>query len=85
LYSDKENRQASGVENQVRYEFGIGWSSKKITEREDDGKSGQKNYRESLALVEDNAVGCNYFKVTSLTIPAGKAINSIPLTFLARQ
>ena len=56
-----------------------------MIEREDNGKSGQKICRESLALVEDNAVGCNYFKVTSLTIPTGKGINSIPLKFLARQ
>jgi hypothetical protein len=45
----------------------------------------QKNNSESLALVKDNDVGCNYFKVTSLTTPIGKGINSIPLKFSARQ
>lgn len=56
-----------------------------MMEREDNGKLGQKIKSESLALVEDNAVGCNSFKVTSLTTPIGKVLSSIPLKFSARQ
>ena len=56
-----------------------------IIERKDNGKSGKKNYSESLALVEDNDVSCNYLKLTSLMTRVGNGINSIPLKFSARQ
>jgi hypothetical protein len=40
--------------------------------REDDAKPGRKNYSDSLVLVKDNGLGCNYFKITSFTTRIGK-------------